>query len=259
MFAPLGDLSPLVLQSQLVRLCKDEALARALWENIITNRLSDSQFHYGYPWVLPDDFQIVGLLSAEDVIDRATTDSSSYVTSAHHLLDVWDSLRMPVQTRVVEVDTSSTGVDIDIEPITINYVDLLLGPCEPRFQVTFADTRVNGGFAHYGIYPDLLSSVYSVVSSLAGSATMQCVYFNTEVGTVEPFIEPYTIGFSVRKSRSDDTLAIEVSDSGLLVCNISATFLQTVTSIGLGLNQTSSFKYFPEDPPPPTDDVRELH
>jgi hypothetical protein len=248
-----GDLSPLVLQMQLVRLCKDEELARALWENIISVRLTDRQFTYDFPWVLTEDLPIIGLLSADDVIDRATNMDSAgafcgdhSISSAKPLLEMWDRLATATEDSS-EVDTSFTLVDISIDTVTMNYVDLLLGPRMARFQIRVSDAAVTGGVAHYGVLPDLLTSVYSVVSSLAGVITMECLFFNTDVGTMEPFIEPFTLGLYVTKSETEEILNIKLSDSGQFVCNLSSAFLQTATSIALSLNQTASFKYFPEE------------
>lgn len=244
----VGNLSPVVLQEQLVRLCKDEALARALWDNIISCRLTDTQFDYGFPWLLSDDQPIRGLLAAEDVIDKAAVEGSVNVTSAQHVLDVWNHVtnRDARNAIHVEVDMSSTALDIDIAPIKFNYVDLLLGPHQPRCQLAVVDTGATGGIAHYGVAPDLVGSIYSIVSSVSGQTTTECLYFNTDVGTMEPFLEPFTLCFSVHKSSAEDRPSIVVRDCGQFVCNLSAALIQTVTSIVLGLNQTTSFQYFEE-------------
>lgn len=234
---------------QLVRLCKDESLARALWENIISNRLCDGELHFDFPWLLSEDLPIPGLLTANDMIDKAAENFKSSITNGPPLLvETW---RRPgvatAATGGLEVDTSSTVIDIEIDDLTMNYVDLLLGPRMARFQIKVSKGSIAGGVAHYGVFPDLLTSVYSVVSSLTGHITVECSFFNTYVGTMEPFVEPYTLEFSVLKSEAEEILSIQLSDCGQVVCNLSSAWIRTVTSIALSLNQTTTLRYFPED------------
>ena len=248
-----GGLNPHTVQMMLVRLCADAVLARDIWENIVRVNLSDPMMHL-YPWVIVDDQIIVGRQPAGETARNRVAGKSTSLKTAYNIAVTaapgGDSSskakrlaarRLSSATHLAPasptIDMSYTKSDICMGPIQINFMDSLLGPTMPRYQVNVSDIFLCGSVLHRGIVPNLsFTSTYGLQSDLVGGVSIESSFFNSKVGAHEPVIEPYTIQLAAIKHPDGQFVAFDVNDRGPLQCNISTAFLQAMATIVLSLD-----------------------
>ena len=243
----LADISSAAVQMMLVRLCGDGALARVLWEKIVRNNLKDKNENL-HPWVIDDDREILRVPTAGDVIRHkiSGTDYEDFIQftekSKNHLLMKQRVHLDYDEVHLSDVDMTVTAFDIAAGTIQFNYMDTLLGPLLPRFQVSVSNIYFDGEISHLGLSLDFsFTSNYSLISRLFGGVTLESCFFNSAVSSHEPIIEPFTLEFGAVNIPSDETaFSIHVKDTGKFKLNISSALLETMSSAVFCIIDTSN-------------------
>ena len=232
----LADIPPAAVQMLLVRLCGDGTLARTLWEKIIRNNLKDKHDNL-YPWVINDDHEIFRVPTSGEIIRNkiSGTDNdrfAQFTSKSEKLSLLKQKVHTDSEDYLEDIDMSVTSFDIAAGTLQFNYLDTLLGPLLPRFQVSVSDIYFGGCISHLGIVPDLsFTSNYSLVSRLFGGITLESCFFNSAVSSHEPIIEPFSLEFGAVNVPTDETeFSIHLKDTNKLKLIVSSALLETMSS-----------------------------
>ena len=230
----LASIPSSIVQMILVRLCGDGALARALWERIIRKNLKDNN-DILHPWLISDDHRICPVPTPGEIIRNKI--SETYHLAHHSEKSKEQSMlkqKVYLDTKALEddVDISVTSFDIAAGTIQLNYLDTLLGPLLPRFQLSLSNMYFDGDFLHLGVVPDLsFTSNYSLISRLFGGVTLESCFFNSTVHSHEPIIEPFSLEFGAVNLPNDEMeFSIQIKDTDKLKLIVSSALLETLST-----------------------------
>lgn len=242
-------ITPLQVQSLLVRVCEDANIAKLLWENVIRTNFNDPQLKI-YPWYSNEDTAISSRHSlgehAHEIIGKRKFGSTDphYDSNDYYISGVSQPSR---ENTALISDISRTEFDISLSTIQLNFIDALLGPKMPRYQLNIVTPTFQGCFSHDGLAPKMsFSSSPNLVANLKGSVSVESSFFNSHVGAHEPLIEPYTLLISILKN-STGSIKIDFQDQGPLVFNISTTLMQTISAFVISLEEVTHIEFDDEE------------
>jgi hypothetical protein len=251
-----ASLSPLAIQIMLVRVVKDAATARSVWEDVVKISLSDPAMKI--PWVVSDDQLIAPKLPKNDFFRYIISGRKSEALHAALRDDAFDlSSRISRSTKIRNklsiskfvdsttgdriINSSITTFDVSIGVIQFNIIDTLLGPRMPRFQLNISDIYLQGDLSHPGVAPHLSHNFsHSLHCDVFSGVTLESSFFNSKVSAHEPILEKYSLEASILKSVTDNSVKIRFCDKTPLLINVSTAVLQTAAAIILSMDGTSS-------------------
>lgn len=243
-------ITPILAQSLLVRVCEDANIAKLLWENVIRTNFSDPQLKI-YPWYSNEDTSIASRHSlyehAREIIGKRKFGSTDphYDPRDYYITGV---NRPSQEFSPVVCDISRTEFDLSLSTIQLNFIDVLLGPKMPRYQMNIVTPSFQGYFSHEGLAPPMsFSSSASFRADLKGKISMESSFFNSHVGAHEPLLEPYTLILSIIKSGSKGSMKVNFQDQGPLVFNVSTTLMQTISAFVISLEEVSPVEIDEDD------------
>jgi hypothetical protein len=244
-------ITPFLAQSLLVRVCEDAKIAKFLWENVIRINFTDPLLKI-YPWYASDDTVIASRHSiyehAREIIGNRKIGSIDphYSTHDYYVSGVSHySTTEFLPTKASEL--SQTVFDISLSTIQLNFIDNLLGPKMPRYQMNISSPSFHGTFSHDGLAPKLSFGTSNLITDLRGSVSIESSFFNSIVGAHEPLIEPFTFKVSVAKSDTTGSIKVDFHDEGPLVFNISTTLMQTLAAFVISLEEICPLEFDDDD------------